>query len=69
MNDEQQKALNNYEAARKAILGQPTVAQGAIRGETQYAEAYQEMVRVGLAPQIKAKHRFNEVAHQRRAGS
>lgn len=69
MNDEQQKAQAAYDAARKAVQGQPTVAQGAIRSETRYAEAYQERVRVGLAPQIKAKHRFTEVAHQRRAGS
>jgi hypothetical protein len=69
MNDEQNKALNEFEAARKRVHGQPTVSQGAIRSETQYAEAYQELVRLGLAPQIKAKHRFTEVAHQRRAGN
>jgi hypothetical protein len=50
-------------------MSSPTVAQGAIRAETEYAEAYQELVRVGLEPQLKTKYRFTEVAHQRRAGS
>lgn len=69
MNDAQVKAVNNFENARKKVLANLTVAQGAIRAETEYAEAYQELVRQGLAPQLKAKHRFTEVAHQRRAGS
>ena len=69
MNDQQVKAVNNFEAARKAVQGSPTVSQGAIRSETRYADAYQELVRLGLAPQLKTKYRFTEVAHQRRAGS
>ena len=69
MNEAQTRAVNNFEAARKKIHASPTVAQQAIRAETEYAEAYQELVRLGLAPQLKAKIRFTEVAHQRRAGS
>lgn len=65
MTDEQKKAQQNYEDARKRINLQPTVAQGAIRAETKYADAYQALVRAGLAPQLKAKHRFTEVAHRR----
>lgn len=69
MTDEQDKAIAAFEAARKRVHGSPTVAQGAIRAETEYAEAYQNLVRLGLEPQLKVKHRFTEVAHQRRAGS
>lgn len=69
MNDEQKDAQRNYDAALKRVQGQPTVAQGAIKTETQYIEAYQGLVSAGLAPQIKAKYRNPEVAHQRRAGS
>lgn len=65
MNEDQINADREYQAIRKSVQGQPTVAQGAIRIETQYADAYQGLVRVGLAPQIKAKYRFTEVAHRR----
>jgi hypothetical protein len=57
MNDEQKSALNDYEKAFKKISGQPTVAQGGVRAEIEYAEAYQGLVSVGLAPQLKRKYR------------
>jgi hypothetical protein len=69
MDEAQSKALSHFENVRKKLHASPTVAQGAIRIETEYAEAYQELVRLGIAPQLKAKIRFTEVAHQRRAGS
>jgi len=65
MNEEQTIAAREFEAARKSLLAQPTVAQGAIRTETRYVEAYQNMVQAGLVPQIKAKYRFTGVAHRR----
>lgn len=69
MNDAQTIAQREFDDARKKVMSSPTVAQGAIKAETVYAEAYQRMVQVGLVPQINAKYRFTEVAHQRRAGS
>lgn len=58
MTDEQTKAINAYEAARKVVNGQPTVAQGGTRAEIRYAEAYQTLVVLGLAPQLKRKYRI-----------
>jgi hypothetical protein len=69
MNDDQIKASRDFDEARKRMMSGLTVQQGAIKAETVYAEAYQGLVRAGGAPQIKAKYRFTEVAHQRRAGS
>lgn len=65
MNDEQVRAERDFEEARKKVMAQPTIAQGAIKAETVYAEAYQSLVRAGAAPQIKAKYRFTELAHRR----
>lgn len=69
MNDEQTKATNAFEDARRRMLAASTVSQGAIKAETQYAESYQRLVRLGLAPQLKAKYHPKQVAHSRRAGS
>lgn len=67
--DEVRKAELAYESALKKVRAAPTVAEGAIAAETRYAEAYQGLVKAGAAPQLKAKHRFTGVKHQRRAGS
>ncbi|TXH08882.1 MAG: hypothetical protein E6R03_17460 [Hyphomicrobiaceae bacterium] len=68
MDEIQKEAQRRYDAALKRVQSQPTVSQGAIRVETEYIESYQGLVNCGLAPQIKAKYRNPEVAHQRRAG-
>lgn len=57
MTEEQEAAVRRYEAARKTVMGQPTIAQGGKRAEVKYAEAYQGMVRAGVAPQLKRKYR------------
>lgn len=67
--DEVRKAELAYESALKKVRAAPTVAEGAIAAETKYAEAYQGLVKAGVAPQIKTKHRFTGVKHQRRAGN
>lgn len=69
MTEQQLAAQRDFDEARRKVLAGLTVAQGAIKAETQYAEAYQAMVRAGLEPQIKAKYHPQQVAHQRRAGS
>jgi hypothetical protein len=69
MTEEQLVAQREFDEARKKMLSSVTVAQGAIKAETVYAESYQRLVRVGLAPQIKSKYHPKQVAHSRRAGS
>jgi len=68
VSEEQERALRAFEEARKRMLTASTVSQGAIKAETVYVEAYQGLVRAGLAPQIKAKYHPKQVAHTRRAG-
>lgn len=58
MNDEETKAVSAFESARKVVLGQPTAAQGGKRAEVNYGEAYQNLVLLGLAPQIGGKYRL-----------
>jgi len=56
MNEEQEKAAQQYEAARrevnKALVGKP----GA-RAEVAYGEAYGRMVVLGMAPRLKNRYR------------
>ena len=56
MTEEQEKALRDYEAARKTMMGQLVGKKGAA-AETAYGEAYQRLVVLGLVPQIKFGHR------------
>jgi len=58
MSDAEVNAIWDYSKARKAVEGQPTVAQGGKRAEINYAEAYQRLVVLGLAPQLKRKYRL-----------
>jgi hypothetical protein len=60
--DQAQKA---YDAARAEVRKQLTFAEGARRAETRYSEAYQRLVRLGVAPQLKLKHRTTDYAYRR----
>lgn len=57
LTEDQKVAVRNYEAARKQVEKSLTTVNGGKRAETVYAEAYQKLVQVGLAPQLKRKYR------------
>lgn len=56
MNEQQEKATQEYEAARKTVNSQLVGKPGA-RAEIEYGEAYQRMVVLGIAPQIPNRYR------------
>lgn len=57
MSEEQERALRDYDAASRKVQQQLTMTKGGRRAEVAYGDAYQQMVAVGIAPQIKAKYR------------
>lgn len=56
MTEDQEKALRDYEAARRTVQGMLVGKQGN-RAEIEYGEAYQRMVALGIAPQINLSYR------------
>jgi hypothetical protein len=57
MTEEQEKAARGYEDARKEVEKALPTNNGGKRAEVRYADAYQRLVQVGLAPQLKRKYR------------
>lgn len=57
MSEEQEAAKRRFDAASREIGKQLVTNQGGKRAETNYGEAYQALVAVGGAPQIKQKYR------------
>lgn len=57
MEKEHERLVNAYEAASKKIKGQLNSPKGGTQAESEYAIAYQNLVREGLALQIKKKYR------------
>jgi hypothetical protein len=55
MTDEQQKLVSAFNAAAKRLNGSSGKSASGI--ESAYGEAYQALVKAGLAPQLKAKYR------------
>ena len=55
MTDEQEKALANYRVQRKRLDNASGKSASGV--EAQYGEAYQALVRLGLAPQLRNKYR------------
>jgi hypothetical protein len=54
--DEKRSLISAYNAAWKRVNGSSgKSAQGA---ESAYGQAYQAMVKAGIAPQIRRKYRF-----------
>lgn len=58
MTEHEEKAVRDYEAARKEVLKQLNTNQGGKKAEVGYAIAYQGLVVLGLAPQLKRKYRL-----------
>lgn len=56
VNEKQEKALREFDNARRKVQSQLTGKQGA-RAEIEYGEAYQRMVILGLVPQINMGYR------------
>ena len=55
MTDEQQKLISAYNAAAKRLNGASGKSASGV--EAAYGEAYQALVKAGLAPQLKGKYR------------
>lgn len=58
MTEQETKAVAAYETARKEVLKQLNTNQGGKKAEVGYAIAYQSLVVLGLAPQLKRKYRL-----------
>jgi hypothetical protein len=57
MTKEQERALQNLEIASRDVKKCLGMKQGGAGAEKKYSQAYQECVRVGALPQIRAKYR------------
>lgn len=57
MNEEQQNALRKFEIASAKIAKTP-VGLGGRQPESEYAQTYQNLVRMGLRQQLRAKYRM-----------
>ena len=56
------RLLSNFEAASKKVRQALGAKQGGAAAESQYGDAYQALVRAGLAPQIRKKYRSSVMA-------
>ena len=56
MDEQQEKALQAYEAKRREV-GKALVGKPGARAEIEYGEAYQRLVVLGLAAQIPNRYR------------
>lgn len=56
MTDEQERALAEFRRVSKAV-GQGLGFRGGVGAEKAYSQAYQHLVRLGLAMQLKKKYR------------
>ena len=56
MNDEQKKALADYEAARRTVQAALVGKPGA-RAEIEYGEAYGRMAALGMVPRLNNRYR------------
>jgi hypothetical protein len=64
MTEEQEKAKARYNAALKKLQGGMDARAGAAGAEVEFAMAYQDTVRLGLAPQLRAKYRRGKALKQ-----
>lgn len=55
--DTADRLISAFNAASVAVKKSLPMKQGGSGAETQYTEAYQALVRAGLAPQIRQKYR------------
>jgi hypothetical protein len=56
MNEEQEKALRDYDTARREVQKSMVGKPGA-RAENALGETYQRLVSLGLAPKLKSRYR------------
>ena len=64
MTEEQERAVSNYNAAVKDVQKCKDARAGAPGDEVRRALAYQECVKLGIFPQIKAKYRNGKALKQ-----
>jgi hypothetical protein len=57
MTEAQEKATRNFETAQADLRKQIT-GKGGASNEIKYGQAYQKMVELGLAPQLKSGYRI-----------
>lgn len=57
MTDREEALLRDFDKAGAAIRKSLTTTGGGTGAETNYSQAYQALVREGLAPQIRRKYR------------
>lgn len=57
MNDHDAKLISQYEVASKKIKQQLNSPKGGSQAENEFSIAYQNLVKAGLAGQIKKKYR------------
>jgi hypothetical protein len=55
LTDAEQKLVSAFNAAQKRLSGSTGKAAGGI--ENEYGASYQALVKAGLAPQLRQKHR------------
>ena len=56
MNEEQTKAAQDYEAARREV-NKMLVGKPGARAEVKYGEAYERMVALGMVQRLKNRYR------------
>lgn len=57
MSDEIEKAQAEFRRQSERLRKMPTMAEGGSGVESAYSAAYQALVRLGVAPQLRKKHR------------
>lgn len=57
MNEDQERAMRDLEAASKRVKAGLGMKQGGEAAEKNYSQAYQQCVRLGVLPQIKKRYR------------
>jgi hypothetical protein len=57
MSDENDRLLSHFEAASRKIKQQLNSPKGGGQSEAEYTVAYQNLVKAGLALQLKKKYR------------
>lgn len=66
LTEEQSKALQAYELAVKGVQKCQTARTGGTGAEATRVAAYKELVRLGLAPKVKAKYLTGRALKQTR---
>lgn len=57
MSSEQERLRGSFEAASRKIKQQLNSPKGGTQAEAEYSNAYQSLVKAGMAQQLKKKYR------------